>query len=160
MKTIILSPWSKSFDPNKENPKNYPYWKDLVDILHDEGYQLVQIGRSDEQRIEGVDEWLTDKPFAELESLIRECVTWISVDNFFPHFCNCVDPNKWGIVLWSKSDPNLFGYKHNINLYKSKKFFRQNQFDVWFNEKYSQEAFVKPQMVMSALRQKLLNRNV
>ena len=155
MKNIILSPWSKTFDSGKENPKNYPHWKELVQFLHQEGFYLIQVGTVNEKMIEGVDEFVADKHFSELEPLIRECTTWISVDNFFPHFCNCVDPSKWGIVLWSKSDPNLFGYKQNINLLKSKKYLRSNQFGIWLNEPYMQEAFVRPQMVMSTLRQKL-----
>lgn len=157
MKTIILSPWSKRFDPIKENPKNYPHWTDLVSLLKQEGFRTIQIGRGDEAHIEGVDDWITDHSFSDLEPLVRDCSTWISVDNFFPHFCNCVDSSKWGIVLWSKSDPNLFGYKHNINLLKNKKYLRSNQFDVWFNESYNQEAFVRPQLVISALRQKMNN---
>jgi hypothetical protein len=155
MNKIILSPWSKSFESGKENPKNYPYWKELVQLLHQEGFYLIQVGTKGEPMIDQVDEFVIDKHFRELEPLIQECTTWISVDNFFPHFCNCINSSRWGIVLWSKSDPNLFGYKQNINLLKNKKYLRSNQFDVWFNEQYSQEAFVRPQMVMSTLRQKI-----
>jgi ADP-heptose:LPS heptosyltransferase len=58
---------------------------------------------------------------------------------------------KKGIVLFSQSDPKHFGYEENINLYKDKKFFRQNQFDIWEFANYNKDAFVEPEVILNVI---------
>mgnify|MGYP000919647777 CR=1 FL=1 len=47
MKKIIISPFSKKLrrfnlnEPEKDNPKNYPFWEDVVKLLRSKGYYVT-----------------------------------------------------------------------------------------------------------------------
>lgn len=151
---IIISPWSHKNpkDPKKENPKNYPYWHQLVSLLKKQKYHIIQIGVDGEEKIKDVDEYKFNLSFPELEELTHSCDLFIGVDNFYQHFCNSIEPKKKGIVLWGRSDPKIFGYNYNENLLKSTKNLRKLQFDIWWNEKYVADIFVAPQLVLSTIQ--------
>ena len=78
---IIISPYSKQLRSGKMNPKNYPYWKELIKLLSQEN--IIQVGITEEQKL--VDDFRKNLSLDELLLLIKECKYWISVDNFFPH---------------------------------------------------------------------------
>jgi hypothetical protein len=126
--TIVISPYSQTPD----HPKSYPYWEDMVRLLKSETpYKIVQIGRVDEKKIDGIDEYYWGLNFIDIADLIRECKTWISVDNFLPHLINSMDTSVRGTVLFGLSDPRIFGYNYNKNLLKSEQFLRLDQFNIW-----------------------------
>ena len=154
MKKVIISPFSSRMPENRPNPKNYPYWKEVVSGLQEAGIHITQIGIEGEQKLDGVDEILFDKSYAELKEICKQCDTWIAVDNFFQHFM-MAETNISGIVIWSLSDPELFGYRGNINLLKNRSYLRTDQYNVWFNVIYNQEAFVSPDIVIGAVLEKL-----
>ena len=109
---ILISPYSRKLRNGKENPKNYPYWKELVSLLKKNDFYIIQTGISGESVIEGVDEVRFNLKLKDLKELILNSFIYISVDNFFQHYASSL--KKRGIVLWSKSDPNIFGYDFNI----------------------------------------------
>lgn len=150
MNKVIISPYSQKLRNGKNNPKNYFYWQELIELMRD--YEIYQIGRSNEPLLQKT----IDKRGMTLKGLkdfMFDIKYWISVDNFFPHFCNHVFGNsKLGIVLFSKSDPELFGYSYNINILKNKKYLRKNQFDIWENEEYEQEAFRNPGEIIKIIK--------
>jgi ADP-heptose:LPS heptosyltransferase len=148
-KMIIISPWSRPLRDGNFNPKNYPFWTPLLKLLKDAGIYTIQIGRGDEKLI-GCSEVMFDKPLADLAEMLRKCDTWISVDNFFPHFANI--HGKPGIVLWGQSDPEIFGYKQNTNLLKDKSYLRPFQFDMWEACSYREDCFVTPEQVMEYIK--------
>ena len=84
-----------------------------------------------------------------LRSLIKECDTWISCDSFFQHLG--WDEGKKGIVLWSVSDPLIYGHPENINLLKDRKYLEENQFGRWEASSFGEEKFVQPELVYSVL---------
>ena len=136
---IIISPYSRKQTDGKESPKNYPFWKELVSILPG---PIVQIGQQGEVPL--IPDFRTYN-FAELKEFIKEMDFFISVDNFFPHFCNHY--GRHGIVLFGTSDPNIFGYPENVNLLKDRKYLRPDQFLWWKDEVNNPEAFVSPEQV-------------
>lgn len=142
MKTILISPYSRRLRNGKNNPKNFPYWADLVKRLKAEGYSVVQVGVAGEPQIDGVDAVKIGLPLKRLAELIKECYAWISVDNFFQHFAYI--EGKKGIVIFSQSDPDIFGHSVNKNLLKDRKYLRDRQFDIWESCEYKEEAFVTP----------------
>lgn len=127
--TIVLSPYSQSTD----NPKSYPFWKELVPLLKTLGYKIIQIGKKGEEELQQVDEISFNRTFKEIEELIRNCRFWISVDNFLQHLCNNMEKVIRGVVIFSESDPELFGYSYNKNILKSRKFLRSQQFGEWYD---------------------------
>ncbi len=141
---ILISPYARKLRNGKENPKNYPYWKKLVSLIDE---PIIQIGLDDETQL--VDDFRKNLTLPELESLIKECRTWISVDSFFQHFA--WDIGKYGIVLWGQSDPNIFGHPENTNLLKDKKYLREKQFWIWEQCEHLPESFVLPEEVIKHL---------
>lgn len=109
---------------------------------------IVQVGVEGEPRL--VEDFRKNLPLNALKNLILECDTWISCDSFLQHFA--WDLGKPGIVLWSVSDPNIFGHPENINLLKCRSYLRQGQFLWWADEPYNPEAFVSPEVVLKALK--------
>lgn len=154
MKTILISPYSQTLRNGKRNPKNFPYWQEVVDGLKQEEYTVVQVGRGDEVRFKNIDRELFDKPLKELRIAIQECTTWASVDNFFPHLANL--EKKPGVVIFGRSDPRIFGYKANKNLVKNIGYLRELQWDIWEKISYDSKVFVSAEEVCSAIGSILL----
>lgn len=141
---IIISPYAKKLLSGKQNPKNYPYWNELIALINE---PIIQVGIEGEQQL--VPDFRKNLPIAELRKLIRECRTWISCDSFFQHLA--WDEKKPGIVLWSVSDPLIFGHPENINLLKSRSYLAPNQFLWWEYVEHKNERFVEPQEVIQYL---------
>ena len=59
---------------------------------------------------------------------------------------------KQGIVLWSVSDPLIYGHPENINLLKNRSYLVQNQFLWWDSYEFNPDAFVKPKEVVHFLK--------
>lgn len=141
---ILISPFSRKLLNGKQNPKNYPYWELLVKLVSE---PIVQVGLEGEKQL--VPDFRTNLSIEELRQLVKECRTWISCDSFLQHLG--WDEGKPGIVLWSVSDPNIFGHPENINLLKDRKYLSPNQFFWWDHIEHNPEAFVAPEVVKEAL---------
>lgn len=147
MKNIIIAPYPQKLRNGKPNPKEYPYWKEVVKGLKERGYFITQVGVEGEAEIEGVDQFLKNLSMKELEKMTQECVTWLTVDSFFQHLARY--KNKPGIVLFSISDPLIFGHPANLNLLKSRNKLRTYQFATWEEAFYDSYAFMDPKIVLS-----------
>ena len=88
---IIISPYAQKLRSGKENPKNYPYWKELISLIDE---PIIQVGIEGEEQL--VDDFRKNLSLNDLGSLVDQCRTWISCDSFFQHFC--WDREKYGIV--------------------------------------------------------------
>jgi len=141
---ILISPYSKPLRNGLNNPKNYPYWKELISLINEE---IIQVGVEGEKQL--VSEFRKDLPLGDLRYLIGKCRTWISIDSFFQHLA--WDCGKKGIVLWGQSDPLIFGHPENVNLLKDRSYLREKQFWWWEQCQYREEAFVKPAEVLKYL---------
>lgn len=146
MKIIIHAYAQKLRDTDNINPKNYPYWEELVSKLQKLGHSIIQVGLPHENKL--VEDFRTIN-IKDLDQLLLECDTWIAVDSFFHHLA--WRAKKPGIALFGPSNPAIFGHKENINLYKNKKYFRPDQFGIWEQCTYNKAAFVKPDEVIKHL---------
>jgi ADP-heptose:LPS heptosyltransferase len=141
---IIISPYSKPLRNGLENPKNYPYWEELITQIKE---PIVQVGVDEEKQL--VEDFRKNLTIPELRTLIGECRTWISVDSFFQHLA--WDCGKPGIVIFGQSDPQIFGHPENINILKHRFYLREQQFWWWEQCDYKEDAFVKPAEVLKYL---------
>lgn len=141
---IIIHPYAKSLRNGKENPKNYPYWKELIALIDE---PIIQIGVEGEEQL--VLDFRKNLPIPELQKLIQECRIWIGVDSFFQHLA--WSERKSGIVLWSVSDPLIFGHPENNNLLKNRDNLSKNQFLWWEATEHNPKNFVKPEIVKNYL---------
>lgn len=146
-KTIVLAPYSAWLPNRPDNPKNYPYWDKVIKFLKRRNVYIIQIGAHKIKVIPNVDEYIFEPSFRQLVNLINEADLWVSVDSFLQHFVRLNNLNTVGVVVWGPSNPNIFGYKENVNVYLDEKFFRPNQFDVWFFETFDQQNWVSAEVV-------------
>ena len=143
---IIIAPYAQKLRTDKLNPKNYPYWKELIALIDE---PIIQVGVEGEEQL--VEKFEKNLPIAELRQLIQTCRTWIGVDSFFQHLA--WDEGKQGVVLWGPSDPLIFGHPENINLLKDRSHLVTNQFLWWEATEHSNERFVEPQIVLEHLKE-------
>jgi ADP-heptose:LPS heptosyltransferase len=141
---IIISPYSKKLLNGKQNPKNYPYWEELISQIDE---PIVQVGIEGEKQL--VPDFRKNLSLTELRKLIQECRIWISCDSFFQHLA--WDESKKGIVLWGVSDPLIFGHPENVNLLKDRSHLSENQFLWWEFTEHKNDRFVKPKEVLAYL---------
>lgn len=145
---IVISPWSAKLRGGRENPKNYPYWSDVVAGLKANGAWLVQIGIAGEPLI-GCDEFRFNLTDEGLRSLLYECDTFLSVDSFLPHFAAHI--GKKGVVIFGKSDPEIFGHSIHLNILKSREYLRPDQFRWWQDVEYDKSAFVDGNQIVASV---------
>jgi len=143
---ILIHPYAKKLISGKKNPKNYPYWEELIQKIP-KSIHIVQIGIEGEKQL--VDDFRKNLPINQLKQLIKDCRIWIGVDSFFQHLA--WSENKAGIVLWSVSDPLIYGHTANNNLLKDRVYLAKNQFLWWENTEHNPDAFIKPEEVIKFL---------
>ena len=141
---IIIAPYAQKLRTGDNNPKNYPYWEELISKIDE---PIIQVGIEGEKQL--VEDFRTNLPIDELCTLLKECRTWIGVDSFFQHLA--WREGKQGIVLWGPSDPLIFGHPENINLLKDRKYLAPNQFLWWEQTEHLAERFVEPDEVLKHL---------
>lgn len=143
---IIIAPYAKALPNGGENPKNYPdrLWLELLSKIHE---PVVQIGVEGENQL--TPDFRKNLSMPQLAELVKECRSWISVDSFFQHFC--WDLGKPGVVIFSQSDPNIFGHTENINLLKDRKYLRENQFLLWSQTHYDARAYISPEEILKRI---------
>ncbi len=131
-----------------ENPKNFPNWPAVVYQLRLAGHHVIQIGIEKERDI-GANERMNNLPLKKISELIHTCKTWASVDNFFHHLA--APTNKKGVVIWSMSDPLLFGYIKNSNILLDRKHLRPNQFSIWEESAFNPNIFPSTETVFKEI---------
>lgn len=158
MYKVILSPYSRKLrNMDGQNPKNYDKWEEVVNLLKKENVEVIQVGLLNEDKINGVKEFQTNLSFSQLKDLLFKCDTWMSVDNFFNHFATYHKKTP-GVVVFGRSDPNIFGYPENYNLLKNRKYLRKDQFNIWEAIKYSSEVFVDPDFIVKYVMKAINNK--
>jgi ADP-heptose:LPS heptosyltransferase len=141
---IIISPFAKKLTNGKENPKNFPYWKELIAMIDE---PVVQVGIAGETQL--CTDFRQNLPLDDLKKLLKECRTWISCDSFFQHLA--WSEGKPGTVIWSISDPLIFGHPENINLLKDRSYLASNQFLWWEAYEFDANRFFTAEQVFQAL---------
>lgn len=156
-KCIIISPYSSFVGEGKSNPKNYPKekWVELIKLIKQEfNLPIIQVGLDNEEPLEGISVKLPATKLEDLKIFLDVCVTWISVDNFFHHFAAYY--NKPGVVLFSYSDPLIYGHEINVNLLKDRKYLRKGQFHKWdMCEIHQEDPYISPNNVIKKLKKLL-----
>jgi hypothetical protein len=155
MKTILLSPFSNPM-PKGENPKSYPidYCNELIILLKKEFPDdcICHVKLNHEPVLQGTVQ-MVDYELTKLISRIKDKDTrlWISVDNFFHHLAWLA--KSPGFVVFSKSDPFIFGHDKNVNILKSLKYRRPDTFGYWWDCPYQKEAFPPPDYLVETIKE-------
>jgi hypothetical protein len=79
MSVVFISPFSSKLHNGNINPKNYPYWLGLIELLNLENHEIVQVGVGKEPKL--VRNVLFDKDMKTLkEAVVNRMDFFISVD--------------------------------------------------------------------------------
>jgi hypothetical protein len=148
-KTLLISPHAAPIATGR-NPKDYPYWGNLIEKMKAEGWTVWQIGINNEPVYPGVDKYYDGLNYRELEDLARQATVWVSVDNFFHHFCTV--KGIMGVVIFGISDPNIFGHPTHFNLLKDRKYLRGNQYNMWVEAERNPDAFLPSEEVIAVIK--------
>jgi len=127
---------------NIQNAKSYPHWDKLRELLKD--YEV--------REIKGI------LPEQEIVALVNWADVVVTIDSFLPHLIKYYGIQKTVVVLWGKSDPDIFGYKENINLLKDREYLKPQQFQWWLEEPNDPNVFVSPEKVMKTIRVEAIRR--
>jgi ADP-heptose:LPS heptosyltransferase len=146
---IVLFPWAKKLRNGSNNPKNYPWWPELVLKLQALGHDLIQVGVEGEEQL--VDNFRKNLSVSELTDLMKSSDTWICVDSFGQHLG--WDLGIRGMAIFGQSDPLIFGHKENVNVLKSRDYLRDQQFWWWEQCEYNADAFVKPDEIIKIFQE-------
>lgn len=150
-KTILIFPWAKKLrNDEKRNPKDYPFWPELVKTLREKGFRVIQVSLSGEDTI-GADDLILDKPFKELSEMIKQCAFVITVDSMASHLSWYL--KKKAVVLFGQSDPLIFGHSENLNLLKNRKYLRFDPFNIYEGLALRDKAFYSPDEVISKMKE-------
>lgn len=145
---ILLSPFAQKLRNGKYNPKSpTPEW--WAAVLRELDAPIVQIGVAGEPSL--VPDFRANLALSRITELVRACTTWVSPDSFLPHLAH--HAGVPGVVVWSRSDPLIYGYPENCNLLKSRDYLRKNPFGLWEDEEFVSEAFPDVDAVVTAVRQ-------
>lgn len=155
---ILIAPYPTALRSGILNAKSYPHWPELVSMLKRNGHEIIQIGIQGEQGIGEVDQFIIGWPFPKIRTLMEECDVFISVDSWFPHFAHYYRLPR-GVVLWGKSNPAIWGYSENENLFVSEANFRQWQYQDWESEPHDPSVFVPARQVVWAVERILHGRS-
>lgn len=151
---IVIFPHARGMRNGKPHPKNYPYWDRLIEMIQQDGHEIIQVGVEGETQL--VPNFRKNLPLRVLHDLIKSCDTWIGIDSFGQHFC--WDIGVRGIALFGQSDPVIFGHPENINLLKDRSYLRDKQFWLWEQAEANNDAFVSPEIVYQTLVENFANK--
>jgi ADP-heptose:LPS heptosyltransferase len=149
---IALFPYARTMRNVGKHPKNYPWWPELVELLHAAGHTLIQLGVEGEDQL--VDDFRVGLSYDELCRVVRGVDTWIGVDSFGQHLGWSLGVR--GIAIFGQSDPLIFGHIENVNLLKDRKYLREKQFWLWEQCEANDECWVTPVEVMAALDEHIM----
>jgi hypothetical protein len=147
---IVIAPWARALGDNKPNPKNYPWWPELIKQLTE---PVVQVGEQSEIKL--VSDFRPNLGLDQLTALLKICRFWIGVDSFVQHW-------GWhigvpGAVLWGPSRPEIYGHDSNLNIAPLRNLATPNQFLTWTMVKPSLDWWIAPQQAALMIEQRWPN---
>jgi len=133
--------------------KNWPYFADLI-ALNPE-VEFIEILIPGQVPVEGATPFTGTR--REIINLLNECSLFISIDSWLQHLA------KWntdadGVVIFSRSNPALFGYKEFENVFKSNKYFKASPYEAWGPMDILADAFPTVEQVQNSFV-KLLHKS-
>ena len=152
---ILISPFAQKLRNGMPNPKSPApeWWQQVIERLGSE--TVVQLGVKGEPQLAA--DFRQNLPLAQIMNLVLACDTWMSPDSFLPHLAQYKGAPS-GVVIWSRSDPKVFGYPENTNLLKDRAYLRKNTFGMWEEESYIPAAFIDPAIVANAVLARVSER--
>lgn len=88
-------------------------WVELIKSMPD--YDFLQIGLTNEEKVEGAVDIRGRHSFRETLAIIRHAKSFVGVNSSYAHATNAF--NIPGVVIFGPAQPGIWGHPNNINLY-------------------------------------------
>jgi len=116
-KKIITLHCNAGWSPYKNwDIKNWQKIVNYINTSYPSNYNIVQIGKKD-FALEGVIDMRDKLSVVESIQLIKKATLHLGVDSFSNH-ATALLPYTPSIILWGSTHPMVFGYGHNVNIWK------------------------------------------
>ena len=116
-KKIITLHCNAGWSPYKNwDIKNWQKIVNYINASYPSNYNIVQIGKKD-FALEGVIDMRDKLSVVESIQLIKKATLHLGVDSFSNH-ATALLPYTPSIILWGSTHPMVFGYGHNVNIWK------------------------------------------
>lgn len=143
---ILVNPSVQRMRNGTRNPKEYPFWEELISLLDDEVFQIGIKGD-----IKYVDNYFENLPLVGVKQLVKDCSYWITTDSFMPHLAHHFP--KPGVVIFGPSDPKIYGYEENLNVLKNRSVLRPDQFGIWESCQFDENRFESAVQVAAKIKE-------
>jgi ADP-heptose:LPS heptosyltransferase len=94
---------------------NINKWQEVVDRL--KNYTIIQIGNKEDTSLKNVVDMKGKLSIVESIQLIKIARLHLGIDSFSNHVTALL-PHTPSVILWGSTHPMIFGYGHNINIWK------------------------------------------
>lgn len=157
MKTVMFAPYARNHNAAggqmvPYNLKSYPYWGPVVRAIRDAGLSVTQLGVDGDTMLD-VDEFLLNRPMGDLRDRIARATLALSVDTWLHHAAHALGVPA--VVVWTVTDPLVYGYRSHTNLIGSGESLTANQFGfmdaMWAGMKSTPPAYVTPAQIVKAV---------
>ena len=149
---VIIAPYAKYRIDGERNAKDYPRWAEVLDLLSSD-CEMTQVihGREGELRRSDGSEisYVRGLRIPEIERAVLKSDLFLCSDTYMQHMAHYV--GRRGVVIFGPSDPGIFGYAENVNMFADRKYFRPFQFQTWRECDFNPDAFVTPRAVANAV---------
>ena len=108
---ILIHPHPAKIHDGLVNAKSYPWWSELMRLLS--GQHIIQIGLDDEEQL--VNDFRKNLKLKEIESLLKDCYFWLSIDSFLPHL---IKLKKSGREIVLCGDVNIAHHEIDLKNWK------------------------------------------
>lgn len=109
---VAINPTSRT---TKNQEWEIEYWKDLIKRMPD--VTFIQLGLKDEEYIEGAVDFRGKVSLRMSVALLKQMKGFVGVETFLGHASAAVEVPA--VILFGPSNPEIWGYSENVNLYKS-----------------------------------------
>jgi ADP-heptose:LPS heptosyltransferase len=90
-------------------------WQEVIDRIKD--FTIIQIGGKDDKPLKNVIDMRDKLSVVESIQLVKIARLHLGIDSFSNH-ATALFPYTPSVILWGSTHPMIFGYGHNINIWK------------------------------------------
>ena len=151
---LLIAPCHNEFgeDPYRHlSAKCLPkdWWQNLVNrMMAPPGIEMIQLVSKDSEALANVN--VHKGTLASIEELIKSVDGFVTIDSFLQHMVAKIRPEMIGVVVWTVSDPDIFGYPANYNVV-NRQYLRADQYNIWPDAPYNFNAIPKAEDVLKGV---------
>ena len=109
---ITINPTSKC---SKNQEWNLENWAAVIREFPE--FKFIQIGLSDEEYIQGADDFRGKLSLREACVAVKNSILFVGVDSFFGHVASALDINS--VILFGDSSPEIYSHHNSTFIYKN-----------------------------------------